>query len=146
MRKLFEIESPAANDEQAAADIQGTLQAYEIALNAADTNGVLAVFVHDGVFMAPNTPTTVGADAIRAAYDGIFKAITFETELTVEEVVQVAPDWAFARTSSNGHVIVNGSNQRVPDANHELFILKRSDNREWRIARYSFATTMPITR
>ncbi len=98
------------------------MQTYETALNASDTDTVLSVFASDSVFIAPNSPSTVGADAIRAAYNGIFKAITFDTELTVEEVVQVAPDWAFARTSSNGHVTVNAIKQRVPDANHELFL------------------------
>jgi uncharacterized protein (TIGR02246 family) len=126
------------------ADIEGVLQTYETALNASDTNAVLTVFAPDGVFMAPNSPSTVGADAIRAAYNGIFQAITFDTELTVEEVVQVAPNWAFVRTSSNGYVTVNAIKQRVPDANHELFIFQKSDDNAWKIARYSFATTNPL--
>ena len=71
--------------------------------------------------------------------------ITFDTELTVEEVVQVAPNWAFARTSSNGHVTVNAIKQRVPDANHELFILEKDRHGAWKIARYSFATTNPLS-
>lgn len=131
-------------DASVHADIEGVLQTYETALNASDTNAVLTVFAPDGVFMAPNSPSTVGADAIRAAYNGIFQAITFDTELTVEEVVQVAPNWAFVRTSSNGHVTVNAIKQRVPDANHELFIFQKSDDNAWKIARYSFATTNPL--
>lgn len=123
--------------------IENVLLAYEKALNASDLDKVLSVFTLDGVFMAPNSPSTVGADAIRAAYNRIFQTITFDTELTVEEVVQVAPDWAFARTSSNGYVTVNAIKQRVPDANHELFILHKGYGDEWKIARYSFATTNP---
>ncbi|MYM68239.1 SgcJ/EcaC family oxidoreductase [Pseudoduganella sp. FT55W] len=133
-------------DASVQADIEGVLQTYETALNASDTNTVLTVFAPDGVFMAPNSPSTVGADAIRAAYNGIFQAITFDTELTVEEVVQVAPGWAFVRTSSNGHVTVNAIKQRVPDANHELFIFQKGDDDAWKIARYSFATTNPLPR
>ncbi|ANH70734.1 hypothetical protein ABE85_19530 [Mitsuaria sp. 7] len=125
------------------ADIEGVLQTYETALNASDIDTVLSVFAPDGVFMAPNSPSTVGADAIRAAYTGIFQAITFETVLTVEELVQVARDWAFVRTSSNGHVTVNAIKQRVPDANHELFIFQRGDDDAWKIARYAFASTNP---
>ncbi len=75
------------------AEIEQVLQTYETALNASDTDTVLTVFAADGVFMAPNTPSIIGADAIRGAYAGLFQAITFDTELTVEEVVQVAPDW-----------------------------------------------------
>ena len=133
-------------DASVQADIERVLQTYETALNASDVDAVLTVFAPDGVFMAPNSPSTVGADAIRAAYNGIFQAITFDTELTVEEVVQVAPNWAFVRTSSNGHVIVNAIKQRVPDANHELFIFQKGDDNAWKIARYSFATTNPLPR
>ncbi|MQY45862.1 SgcJ/EcaC family oxidoreductase [Rhizobiales bacterium RZME27] len=128
------------------ADIEKVLQTYELALNAADTDKVLTVFDPDGVFMAPNSPSAVGDDAIRAAYSGIFQMITFDTELTVEEIVQVAPKWAFVRTSSNGHVTVNAIKQRVPDANHELFIFHQGDDDTWKIARYSFATTNPLPR
>ncbi|WP_158299056.1 YybH family protein [Sphingomonas psychrotolerans] len=144
MRKLVKSASKTAGAASTQADIEEVLLTYETALNASDTDTVLTVFAPDGVFMAPNNPSTVGADAIRAAYNGIFQAITFDTELTVEEVVQVAPNWAFVRTSSNGHVTVNAIKQRVPDANHELFIFQKGDDEAWKIARYSFATTNPL--
>lgn len=139
MKKLV----TSAGESTVQTAIQDALQAYETALNASDVDKVLAVFAPDGVFMAPNSPSLVGADAIRAAYGGIFQKITFDTELTVEEVVQVAPNWAFVRTSSNGHVTVNAIQQRVPDANHELFIVQKGEDDAWTIARYSFATTNP---
>ncbi|MET4296246.1 uncharacterized protein (TIGR02246 family) [Bradyrhizobium sp. LB8.2] len=143
MKTLGKSAGKAAHDASVQ-KIEEVLQTYEAALNASDTDKVLTVFAPDGVFMAPSSPSTVGADAIRAAYNGIFKAITFDTELTVAEVVQVAPNWAFVRTSSNGHVTVNSIKQRVPDANHELFIFQKGDDDAWKIARYSFATTNPL--
>lgn len=124
-------------------EIEDVLEIYETALNASDVNAVLSVFTADGVFMAPNSASTVGAHGIKNAYEGIFQAIAFDTQLTVEEIVQIAPDWAFARTTSNGHVTVNTIGQRVPDANHELFIFQKGSDGAWRIARYSFATTLP---
>ena len=144
MKTLVKSAGTAAGVASVQADIEAVLATYETALNASDTDKVLTVFAPDGVFMAPNNPSTVGADAIRAAYSGIFQAITFDTELTVEEVVQVAPNWAFVRTSSNGHVTVNAIKQRVPDANHELFIFQKGNDDAWKIARYSFATTNPL--
>ncbi|MGO8145524.1 SgcJ/EcaC family oxidoreductase [Rhizobium leguminosarum] len=140
------VKSAGKTADVVQADIEKVLQTYEAALNASDTDTVLTVFAPDGVFMAPNSPSTVGTDAIRAAYSGIFQMITFDTELTVEEIVQVAPNWAFVRTSSNGHVTVNAIKQRVPDANHELFIFHQGDDDAWKIARYSFATTNPLPR
>lgn len=144
MKKLVKSVGNVADATAVQSDIQEVLQTYETALNASNVDNVLAVFAQDGVFMAPNNPSTVGADEIRAAYTGIFQAITFDTELTVEEIVQVAPNWAFVRTSSNGHVTVNAIKQRVPDANHELFIFQKGDDDAWKIARYSFATTNPL--
>ncbi|MGO8465323.1 SgcJ/EcaC family oxidoreductase [Rhizobium leguminosarum] len=140
------VKSAGKTADVVQADIEKVLQTYEAALNASDTDTVLTAFAPDGVFMAPNSPSTVCTDAIRAAYSGIFQMITFDTELTVEEIVQVAPNWAFVRTSSNGHVTVNAIKQRVPDANHELFIFHQGDDDAWKIARYSFATTNPLPR
>lgn len=144
MKKLADATDNTGNAASARTDIETVLQAYETALNASDTDKVLTLFAADGVFMAPNSPSTVGGSAIRVAYTAIFTAITFDTELTVDEVVQVAPDWAFARTSSNGHVTVKAINQRVPDANHELFVFHRDHDSGWKIARYAFATTLPL--
>ena len=143
MKKLVKFSGKTADASAVRAAIEDVLQTYEKALNGSDIATVLTVFASDGVFMAPNSPSAVGADAIRAAYDGIFQTITFDTELTVEEIVPVAPSWAFVRTSSNGHVIVNAIKQRVPDANHELFIFQKGNDDAWKIARYSFATTNP---
>jgi uncharacterized protein (TIGR02246 family) len=145
MKKLVKSTSSTADAASVQADIEEVLQTYEAALNASDTDTALTLFAPDSVFMAPNSSSAVGADAIRAAYNGIFQTITFDTGLTVDELVQVAPNWAFVRTSSNGHVTVNAIKQRVPDANHELFIFQKGDD-AWKIARYSFATTNPLPR
>lgn len=137
--KRLDVESGADD----AREIQDALEAYETALNGSDVDKVLEVFATDGVFMAPNNPSAVGAEAIRGAYGGIFKAIGFATELTVAEVVQVASDWAFVRTDSNGHVLVHAIGQSVADANHELFALNKGGDGRWKIARYSFSSTLP---
>lgn len=131
-----------ASGDASVRDIQNVLEAYETALNASDTTTVLSTFTPDAVFMAPNSRSAVSADAIRRAYIDIFETIAFETELTVEEVVQVAPDWAFVRTSSSGFVTIHAIDQRVPDANHELFVLQKGAIGGWKIARYAFSSTI----
>jgi uncharacterized protein (TIGR02246 family) len=133
-----------ASVTSAQADIESVLQTYETALNASDIDTVMTVFALDGVFMAPNSPSMIGADAIQAAYAGIFQTIAFDTELQIEEIQQVAPNWAFVRTSSVGFVTVHALGQRVPDANHELFVFQKGDDGRWKIARYSFSTTKPL--
>jgi uncharacterized protein (TIGR02246 family) len=144
VKKLVKSSGETASAASTQAEIEGVLQAYETALNASDTAAVMKLFASDGVFMAPNNSSTVGVDAIKAAYKGIFQNIAFDTELKIDEIVQVAQNWAFVRTNSNGAVIVHATGQRVPDANHELFVFQMSDDHTWKIARYCFSTTLPL--
>ncbi|WP_420138337.1 YybH family protein [Sphingomonas sp.] len=125
-------------------NVEDVLAAYEKALNGSDIDAVLAAFGPEAVFMAPNNPSAVGLEQLRAAYTGIFQTIAFETELQVQEFVQVAPDWAFVRTDSAGFVTIRATDQRVPDSNHELFIFHKDDADTWKIARYAFSTTNPL--
>jgi uncharacterized protein (TIGR02246 family) len=126
-------------DEKAIATL---LAKYEDALNRSDTASVMKLYASDGVFMAQNFPSSVGADAVREAYDGVFRAITLTVKFAVAEVKQVGSDWAFARTNSAGMVKVNATGQSSPEANQELFVFQKVGN-DWKIARYCFSTTNP---
>jgi uncharacterized protein (TIGR02246 family) len=126
-------------DEKAIATL---LAKYEDALNRSDTATVMKLYAFDGVFMAQNFPSSVGADAVCEAYDGVFRAITLTVKFAVAEIKQVGSDWAFARTNSAGMVKVNATGQSSPEANQELFVLQKVGN-DWKIARYCFSTTNP---
>lgn len=139
MKKL----SKKGTHHQEAEALQNALEAYESALNSSNTDAVLKLYVPDGVFMAQHSPAVVGASAIRAAYEGIFKAVDLSVELTVEEVELMEPHWAFIRTNSTATVNIHAIGQRVPDANHELFIFQKVDGRDWKIARYCYSTINP---
>jgi uncharacterized protein (TIGR02246 family) len=127
------------SDENAVAAV---LARYEKALNESDTNAVMKLYAPDGVFMAQNFTSSVGADAIRKAYDNVFKTIKLSVKFNIAEVVQVAPQWAFARTNSAGNVTVNATGARSAEANQELFVFRKTDG-GWQIARYCFSTTNP---
>lgn len=126
-------------DEQAVATV---LKTYERALNASDTAAVMKLYVPDGVFMAQNSPSSVGADAIRRAYDAVFAAIRLTVEFHIAEVRQLAPDWVLARTNSAGRVTVHATGETAPEANQELFLFQKVGG-DWKIARYCFSTTNP---
>jgi uncharacterized protein (TIGR02246 family) len=126
-------------NEQAVAT---ALSKYEEALNQSDTNAVMKLYAPDGVFMAQNFPSSVGADAVRNAYDAVFKAIKLTVKFNVAEVVEVAPNWAFARTNSAGTVKIHATGQTSAEANQELFVFQKIDG-AWKIARYCFSTTNP---
>ena len=127
-----------ANEEAVAA----VLAKYQDALNQADTEAVMKLYASDGVFMPQHSPSSIGADAVRKAYDAVFKTIKLTVKFNVAEVVEMAPNWVFARTNSAGTVKVHATGAGGPEANQELFVFQKVDG-TWKIARYCFATTNP---
>lgn len=123
--------------------IAAVLTTYETALNASDAATVLTLYAEDGVFMPQHNLPSIGTDAIRVAYDGVFGAITLDIVFEIDEIAQIAPGWAFVRTRSQGFVTINATGNRVPEANQELFIFAKTVAGEWKIARYIFSTTNP---
>ena len=102
------------------------------------------LYAPDGVFMPQNSPSSVGADAVRKAYDNVFNMITLGVKVDIAEIHQLAPEWAFARTNSEGKVKVHATGEGGPEANQELFVFQKIAG-SWKIARYCFCTTNPPT-
>jgi uncharacterized protein (TIGR02246 family) len=123
--------------------VAAVLANYQDALNRSDTDAVMPLYTEDGVFMPPYSQSAIGAPAVRQAYDAVFKAIKLSVKFNVAEVVEMAPDWAFARTNSAGTVTVNATGAKNAEANQELFIFRKGTAGTWKIARYSFSTTNP---
>jgi uncharacterized protein (TIGR02246 family) len=126
-------------DEQA---IVAALSAYGAALNQSDTEAAMRLYAADGVFMPQGSASSVGIEAIRAAYQAIFATITLKVTFEIAEVRQLAPDWVMARTNSAGTVTVHATAARSAEANQELFLFQRLGS-DWKIARYCFSTTNP---
>jgi ketosteroid isomerase-like protein len=93
--------------------------------------------------MAPYSRPAVGKAAVRQDYDAVFKAITLRVKFNLAEIVEMSPEWAFARTNSAGTNTVNATGARSAEANQELFIFRKGPDGAWKIARYSFSTTNP---
>ncbi|KAL8793287.1 MAG: hypothetical protein Q9195_004064 [Heterodermia aff. obscurata] len=124
--------------------ITAALNSYQDGLNASSTDSVMKLYAPDGVFMAQHSPSAIGTDAIRKAYDGIFAARTLSVKLEILEVIPTAPNWAFARATSAGSTVVKagGGGHTGQEANHELFIFQKLGGL-WKIARYCFSTMNP---
>jgi uncharacterized protein (TIGR02246 family) len=117
---------------------------YEQALNRADIDTIMALYAKDAVFMPQHGQPAVGRDAVLAAYRHVFEAIRLDIAFSIDEIVVLSPDWAYARTRSNGTVKVLAAGQPpAPEANQELFLLHREKDGQWRFARYIFSTTNP---
>jgi uncharacterized protein (TIGR02246 family) len=127
-------------NEQAVAKV---LEAYNAALNSSDTSLVMPLYTEDGVFMPPYSPSAVGLAAVRKAYDAVFKAIKLTVKFNVAEIVEMSPDWVFARTNSAGKTLNHATGATTAEANQELFIFRKDKDGKFKIARYSFATTNP---
>lgn len=123
--------------------IRTLLKTYERVLNDSDVAGVLSLYSRDGVFMAPHNPSAIGLDAIKAAYTAVFKAIDLNVKFDIAEIEVIADNWAFARTNSVGTTTINATGEKVAEGNQELFVLQKTGEGKWKIARYGFSTTNP---
>ncbi len=122
--------------------IAAVLASYQDALNQSSTEAVMKLYAPDGVFMPQHSPSSIGAVAVRKAYDAVFNAIKLDVKFNIAEIRQVGGDWAFARTNSSGTATVHATGAGGPEANQELFVFQKIDD-SWKIARYCFCTTNP---
>ena len=119
------------------------LASYNDALNMGSTSAALTLYEEDGVFMPPFSPSAVGKEAVRMAYDKVFQELKFNVKFTIAELVVVAPNWAYVRTNSAGTTRHASTGKTTAEANQELFIFRKGGDGRWRIARYSFSPTNP---
>ncbi len=126
--------------------IRSVLASYNKALNGGETAAVLPLYTGDGIFMAPFSQSNIGTSAIRKAYDEVFRELKFNVTFNIDELVQMAPTWAYVRTNSAGTTRHHSTGKTTSEANQELFILAKGDDGRWRIARYSFSPTNPPAR
>ena len=127
--------SAAADDASQAASVAATpaddkvaitsvLSAYEAALNASDTDAVRRLYADDVVLMRPFRPSVVGKAAVRQPSVAGPRVSKLNIKFTIAEIVEMAPDWAFARTNSAGTITVTATGATSPEANQELFIFR----------------------
>lgn len=127
-------------NEKAVAEV---LAAYNDALNSSDSNAVMPLYADDGVFMPPYSQSAIGSDEVRKAYDVVFKAIKLTVKFNVAEIVEISPNWVFARTNSAGTTLNHATGATSAEGNQELFIFRKDRDGKFKIARYSFSPTNP---
>ena len=101
----------------------------------------MKLYASDGVFMPQNFPSSIGAEAVRKAYDAVFGAITLSVKFMSPKSCKL-PRLGHCAHQLGGHVKVNANGEGGPEANQELFAFQKVDG-AWKIARYCFATTNP---
>ena len=103
----------------------------------------MALYAEDGVFMPPYSQSAVGKEAVRQGLRRRVRGIEVRREVHIAELVVMAPNWAYVRTNSAGVTGHASTGKTTAEANQELFIFKKGEDGEWRIARYSFSPTNP---
>lgn len=121
--------------------IEAIFKTYEQALNTNDLETILGLYGSDPVFMPQHAPALVGRAAVRAGYEQVFATLKLAIRFDIHEI-EVAGDWAWARTSSAGRTRILTNDAEIEEGNNELFILRRESG-VWKIHRYLFATTRP---
>jgi uncharacterized protein (TIGR02246 family) len=121
------------------ASIEATIFAYFRALNDANIGAILDLYFKDPVMLPFLQPAVVGTDAVRANYESTFQLIRFEMQTTIQELVEMSPEWAYVRTDTSGTFTPTRTGEGAPAAFHELFLLRNMGDEHWKIARYSFS-------
>ena len=122
-------------------EIVEVIKAYEKSLNASDTEGALALYGEEPIFMPQYSAALVGQDAVKNGYDHVFNTLKLNVTFTVHEVVEIG-DLAYVRTTSAGKTEILAQQRMVKEGNNELFIF-RNEQGKWKIHRYLFASTNP---
>src|SRR6266404_1253194 len=141
--------SASAGDESPAADkaaITSVVSAYEAALNASDIEAVRRLYADDVVLMRPFRQSVVGKAAAQQSAPAGSSPSKLNIKFKIAEIVEMSPDWAFARTNSAGTITNKTTGATSPEANQELFIFRKDADGAWKIARYSFSPTNPMPR
>jgi ketosteroid isomerase-like protein len=84
-------------------------------------------------------PPVIGTEAVRANYESTFQLIRFEMQTTIQELVEMSPEWAYVRTDTSGIFTPTRTGEGAPSAFHELFLLRKAGDDRRQIARYSFS-------
>lgn len=119
--------------------VENAVRAYFEALNRSDVDGVVSVFTEDGSFMSDERETVTGHAQLRRAFEGIFKALSFQRELHVDHIREGA-DMAAALTHTTGTRTDLTTNSTMTGLSRELFVLRKSGT-GWRITDYMFNRT-----
>jgi uncharacterized protein (TIGR02246 family) len=117
--------------------IRDLLTVYERSLNTSDADLAASCYVADGIFMPTTLPTVTG-NGMADGYRQIFEAIRLNVTFTIDELAVTSEDTAYALTRSDGTQTVLATGDESAESNREMFLFRRTETDDWKIARYMF--------
>jgi ketosteroid isomerase-like protein len=121
-------------------NVKAVVERYQDGLNSSDFSKIHVLFAPDAVAEWNEKATVVGVDAMAKPYEGLFKAIKFNTDFQYD-AVDLYGDVAIVRTHhpvGQTEFIINDGSRKL-DFNREIFVLRRF-GAEWKIILYTFTT------
>lgn len=131
----FSNDPKISAEQHAAYDV---VHQYEQYLNAGNTQGILGLFVPQGVAEWNDKPTFGTYEQKAAGYDALFKIAKFTTVFGYASI-DIYGDTAVVRTFHHKGATVLENGKNVPDFNREVFILRKIDG-AYKIVFYMFNT------
>jgi ketosteroid isomerase-like protein len=119
------------------------LHSYGAVLASRSMPDLLSIYTSDGVLMAPGFQPAVGPKALEASYERIFSAIKLDIKFSIDEIVVMDGEWAFARTTAEGRKYWLQKGTDEFHHNQEIFICRKLEG-SWKIARYCFSSMKPV--
>lgn len=95
---------------------------------------LLSLYADEPILMPQDQPTLIGKGAIRPLYQAILKELTFESDVTVEEI-EVSGDLGYYRTSYTFKATPKSEGETIEVTGKTLFIVKRQKDGNWKISR-----------
>ena len=104
------------------------------ALNRGDVEAGVALHTSDALVLAPLRPAEIGASAIRASLESLFKQYSVCESRTLEEV-QVHGNWAFTRGSYRSVLTPKNAGSVVEESGKYVEILRQDATGAWKYFR-----------
>lgn len=134
---MFVITFLAGCDHQAAQDKAGdiskikALSAFRAkAFNDGNAGDIAAAFTESGVLMAPGTKSTIGREAVRAYYQGIFDQYKTFLESGYDEV-NVSGDLGYGVGFAKVKLVPHSRGDTLVSTAKYINILQRQDDGSW---------------
>ena len=110
---------------------------YESSYNSGDIEAWMSLWTDDGMQMPPNESPISGKDRIRERNTAVLDQVTFEMDITNEEV-GVARDFAYSRGIFSATVTPKDGGQPISVDGKFMTILVRQPDGSWKIHRDIF--------
>lgn len=140
---LLSIKDTAAQSDTDAAAIRAIWQAQEkVAYNTGDVEACSDTTV-DAIFIPENSPPIVGQSAIRAYCEKGFKAMVFDVDPVIDELV-VQGDMAYVVGTWAGRIRPRQGSEWTDFENGTINIYRRQEDGKWKLSRAIWNSNKPV--